>query len=109
MKSVTFMILSLSLCCSCTTTRNINTKNDCIENLQFKKAFLRNIENVENLLMKDQNQSFQNSLKFISKYAPVSLEDMLNYSHTYPLESFKKDKEAWLKWYEDNKCKNIKN
>jgi len=86
MKSVTFMILSLSLCCSCTTTRNINTKNDCIENLQFKKAFLRNIENVENLLMKDQNQSFQNSLKFISKYAPVSFEDMLNYSHTYPLE-----------------------
>ena len=108
MKYVSFMILSISLCYSCATTRNINIKYDCIENLQFKKEFLWNIENVENLIMKDQNQSFKNSLKFISKYAPVSFEDMLNYSHTYPLESFRKDKEAWLKWYEDNKCKNIK-
>ncbi|MGD0343150.1 MAG: hypothetical protein ABSA76_15725, partial [Bacteroidales bacterium] len=93
MKYVSFMVLAISLCYSCSTTRNVNTNNDCIENMQFKKEFFWNIKNVENLLTKDQNQSFQNSLKFISKYAPVSFEDMLNYSHTYPTESFKKDKE----------------
>ena len=75
--------------------------------MEFKKEFFGNIKNVENLLTKNQNQSFQNSLKFIAKYTHVSYEDMANYARTYPIESFKKDKKVWLKWYDDNKCKNI--
>jgi hypothetical protein len=32
---------------------------------------------------------------------------MLNYSHTYSIPAFEKDKGGWLKWYEENKCNNI--
>ena len=79
----------------------------CNENLEFKKVFFQNIQNVENLIYKSQNESFHNSLKFISKYTKVSWESMANYSRTYPSGIFEEDKLVWLKWYEENKCGNI--
>ena len=44
------------------------------------------------------------SLKFISKYAHVSFDSMANYARTYPIGIFEKDKEGWIKWYNENKC-----
>jgi hypothetical protein len=79
----------------------------CVENLEFKKVYFENIQNVENLLMKQQNESFHKSLKFISKYSKVSFEKMLNYAHIYPGSTFESDKIVWMKWYEENKCNNI--
>lgn len=105
MKKIIIIVLISILNFNCSSVSNI--KNDCIENLAFKKDFFLNIENVENLLTKNQNQSFHNSLRFISKYTKVSWESMLNYSGTYPVGKYRKDKQVWLKWYEDNKCNNI--
>jgi len=31
----------------------------------------------------------------------------MNYARIYPPQALERDKEAWIKWYEDNKCKNI--
>jgi hypothetical protein len=58
--------------------------------------------------MNTQGKAFKNSLKFLSKYVHVSFESTLNYANIYPVDAFKKDKENWLKWYESNKCNNIK-
>ncbi|WP_294732520.1 hypothetical protein [uncultured Flavobacterium sp.] len=58
-------------------------------------------------MTKVKNESFDSSLKFISKYTHVSFNSMNNYARTYPLGIFEKDKEGWLKWYEENKCNNI--
>jgi hypothetical protein len=79
----------------------------CNENLEFKKAYFENIQNVDNLITKHQNESFKKSLNFISKYSKVSYESMANYAGTYPYGAFEADKKNWLLWYEDNKCTNI--
>lgn len=73
----------------------------------FKKEFFQNIENIERLITKSQNESFKNSLNFIGKYTHVSFEDMLNYASTYPINSLERDKKVWLNWYNANKCNNI--
>ncbi|MWB94191.1 hypothetical protein GON26_07440 [Flavobacterium sp. GA093] len=80
---------------------------DCNENIAFKNTYFENIKNVENLIYKEQNESFHNSLKFISQYSHVSYESMANYSRTYPGGIFENDKKLWIKWYEENKCNNI--
>ena len=80
---------------------------DCNENIAFKNTYFEHIKNVENLIYKEQNESFHNSLKFISKYSYVSYESMANYARTYPGGIFENDKKLWIKWYEENKCKNI--
>lgn len=79
----------------------------CNENLKFKTEFFKNIENIESHITTVKDESFDNSLKFISKYTDVSFESMMNYARTYPIGAFEKDKEVWLKWYEENKCQNI--
>ena len=57
--------------------------------------------------MKSKGNHSETSLKFIGKYTDVSFESMSNYARTYPVGIFFEDKKVWLKWYEDNKCKNI--
>jgi hypothetical protein len=107
MKNI-LITLILSLLFSCSSTRTFQTNGNCVENKEFKKCFFSNIENIENNTTKTQDQSFKNSLKFLSQYVHVSFESTLNYANTYPVGTFKKDKENWLKWYEENKCNNIK-
>ncbi|PKH50939.1 hypothetical protein CXF68_09695 [Tenacibaculum sp. Bg11-29] len=92
---------------SCSSSKQSLKKTSCNENLNFKKAFFENVENVENLIDKNQNESFRNSLNFIGKYTKVSFESMTNYAGTYPIGIFEKDKKEWLEWYEKNKCMNI--
>jgi hypothetical protein len=100
-------IVLLSLSCSSTKKIKSENKTTCNENLVFKKQFIDNIKNVENLILEVQGDSIKNSLKFIGKYTHVSFETMMNYAHTYPYGVFLEDKKVWLKWYEENKCKNI--
>ncbi len=102
-------IALIFLCFSCSTTKkSIETQSSsCKENLKFKTEFFNNIKNVENQITKEKDETFDMSLKFISKYSHVSFESMLNYSHTYSIPAFEKDKGGWLKWYEENKCNNI--
>lgn len=93
--------------CASSNKKNLAEDKTCNENLAFKKAYFENVQNIENLIDKEQNESFHKSLKFISKYTKVSFESMLNYAHTYPYGVFEKDKVKWLKWYEENMCENI--
>lgn len=79
----------------------------CNENLDFKLEFFNNIKIIDNLIYVSQNEKFHNALKFISKYSHVSSESMLNYARLYPGGIYEDDRKVWIKWYEDNKCKNI--
>lgn len=54
-----------------------------------------------------QDSTFRKSVIFISNYAPVSVENIMNYARIYPTGVFKEDLKNWLQWYEENKCKNI--
>ena len=104
-----FKSIFLLLCVSCSTLnkqRQIKTEA-CNENLKFRNVYFDNIQNVENLITKEQNESFHKSLKFISKYTKVSFNEMLNYARIYGYSTFERDKIGWLKWYEENKCSNI--
>jgi hypothetical protein len=58
-------------------------------------------------MTKEKDETFDVSLRFISKYAHVSFESMANYAHTYPIGVFEKDKDGWIRWYNKNKCNNI--
>jgi hypothetical protein len=113
------------LCISCSTkNKQIEAQNSkCNENLKFKWEFFKNIKNVEDYFKLESNaknfdeyertmtgekkKAYEASLKFISKYAHVSFESMANYNRSYPIGAFEKDKQGWLKWYEENKCNNI--
>ncbi|TRW22986.1 hypothetical protein FMM05_14910 [Flavobacterium zepuense] len=103
MKNIYIVIISLFfLYC-----KPINNANNCTENSQFKKQFFSNINYIEKNISVKQDEQFRTSLKFISKYAYVSYDSMLNYARTYPIGIFEDDKKGWLKWYDENKCSNI--
>lgn len=96
---------------SCVTKNNDlkyqNTNLNCNENKTFKKEFYKNINVVDSLIYKNQNDQFNKSLLFISKYTNVSFESRLNYARLYPNGIYEKDRKSWLEWYEKNKCNNI--
>lgn len=103
-----FFIVFFCLSCSITKKRaSYNENSQCIENEKFKNEFFKNIDIIDNLINKNQNEIFHKSLKFISLYTPVSFETMLNYGSIYPYGTYEKDKQIWLDWYEKNKCNNI--
>ena len=79
----------------------------CIENDKFKEEFFRRINIVEQNLPLNQDSLFRSSLIFLSNYAPVSFYETINYARIYPLKALERDKKVWIKWYEDNKCKNL--
>jgi len=80
---------------------------DCKENLEFKKEFFSNIKIIDSLIFKNQNQQFNKSLGFISKYSHVTFESKANYTGRYPGGVYEKDRKIWIDWYEKNKCTNI--
>ena len=104
--SLTFrVLLCATLFLNCTSSKVQN----CNENFAFKKAFYRNIEQVENYVVGNGNRlEFKKSLEFLSKYVRVSNEKMLNYDNSYTtIADFKQDKKDWLDWYEKNRCNNL--
>ncbi|GGD21325.1 hypothetical protein [Flavobacterium orientale] len=82
-------------------------KNDCHENIEFRETFFNHVDNIKNNIAVSQDLKFRESVIFISNYVPVSLNQILNYSRTYPLGVFEKDRLKILEWYEENKCNNI--
>ena len=113
-------ILLLLFFFSCSTLKKSPV---CNENLAFKKEFLKNIKIIEDyfidsmkvsnfdeyelLLTEERHKTYKLSLQFVSKYTHVSYDMMSSYDGSYPLGVYEKDREGWLKWYEENKCKNI--
>ena len=89
---------------SCSVNKNVQ----CVENKEFKVKFFSHIRYIEKNISVKQDKNFLNSLIFISKYTHVSFNERMNYAKSYPLGVFYKDKVIWLKWYEDNKCNNIR-
>ena len=107
-KSFVIIMFLLFVACSPTNTKSVVEDKPCNENLAFKKVYFENIQNIENQMTKVKNDSFDISLRFIAKYSHVDFASMANYARTYPYGVFLEDKVNWLKWYEENKCKNIK-
>jgi len=101
-----FLIL-LPIIFSCSPFRSGNKNIGCIENDKFKEEFFIRINIVEQNLSLKQDSLFRNSLIFLSNYAPVSFYETMNYARIYPPQALERDKKVWIKWYEDNKCKNI--
>ncbi len=89
--------------------QNRKATDTCIENIAFRDTFFRSIENIENFQLGKTNFGFTDGIDFLSNYVKVSTEEMLNYTKKYTnYKVFKLDKDNWLKWYEENKCSNIK-
>jgi hypothetical protein len=103
MKKILILLLPIMISCSALGLKQF----DCIENRKFKKEFLKKINYIESHIFSYQDSTFRNSLIFISNYAPVSFNETMNYARIYPPKAMEKDKIVWLKWYEENKCKNI--
>jgi hypothetical protein len=103
MKKILILLFPILICCKSTTVN----KSVCDENLKFKKIFFYHIHYIENNIAVSQDSKFRQSVIFISNYAPVSLEQIMNYSTTYPIGVFEQDRINWQEWYEENKCKNI--
>jgi hypothetical protein len=82
-------------------------KSDCNENMKFKEMFFHHVEYIENNIGAVQDAKFRQSVTFISNYAPVSVDSIMNYAMSYPIGIFQQDKIKWIEWYEENKCKNI--
>lgn len=82
-------------------------KKNCDENLNFKELFFEHIENIDKRITISQDRKFRESVIFISNYAQVSVNTIMNYSRTYPYGIYQKDRKLWINWYEENKCKNI--
>ena len=101
-------IVWLLLCLSCSSLKKSDAfQNHCNENLNFKERFFYHIGNIDNNISVAQDAKFIESVIFISNYAPVSLDQIMNYSRTYPIGVYEKDRLNWFNWYEENKCKNI--
>ncbi|MEP6262489.1 MAG: hypothetical protein ABJ092_12990 [Gillisia sp.] len=81
---------------------------DCDENPEFKRIYFDHLSTIHKYQEGEgQKPDVENSLRFVSRYAPVSFESRLNYAGVYPPDVYKKDRAGWLEWYEVNKCKNL--
>lgn len=111
MKNAVFIILVIfsMLSLQCSNLKN-SPINECKENIEFKDVFMSHIANVENYTLQKEfdKRKFNDGIKVLSKYCHVSEEELMNYANEYTNSIvFYKDKEGWLKWYEENKCNNI--
>ncbi|VXB14410.1 MULTISPECIES: hypothetical protein [Chryseobacterium] len=109
MKKISILITGLFLinCSSIYPTQSFNSDNGkCTENFNFRKEYFYHIKIIDSLVEK-QNKQFTKSLLFVSKYAHVSAESMLNSTGTYPIGVYEDDRKDWIEWYEKNKCNNI--
>jgi hypothetical protein len=107
MKYIYILIISLILL-SCKSTNSNNSIVNCNENIEFKETFFYHIKYIENNISISQDSIFRESVIFLSNYAPISINHIMNYSRTYPVGIFEKDRIKILEWYEENKCDNIK-
>lgn len=113
MRQIIYSLILLLILMNCYSSNHkqnnsfIINNEKCAENLDFKKEYFFHIGIVDSLVSKSQNKQFEKSLLFISKYANVSAESMLNYARSYPIAVYKEDRKGWLDWYEKNKCKDI--
>ncbi|RZA01873.1 MAG: hypothetical protein EOP47_09065 [Sphingobacteriaceae bacterium] len=88
----------------------------CKENLKFKTQFFNHIATVEKYVNEHaraakftiKDRAFKNSLQFLSKHTKVSADEKPNGVNYFGLQTLKSYKDQWLKWYEDNKCSNLK-
>ncbi len=92
---------------SCKSPGNTKDENNCLENTQFKEKFFYHIKNIDNNISVLQDSKFKESVIFLSNYAPVSTNSIMNYSRSYPIGIFEKDRIKILEWYEESKCNNI--
>lgn len=94
-------------------------KKKCLENLEFKSEFFKQVELIENFT-KDQNglsevnqniseQSFLKAEEFVAKHTGVSITGIYNYQLGYAsFESYMVQKKKWLSWYNKHKCEYLK-
>ncbi|GGP06743.1 hypothetical protein GCM10010992_27840 [Cloacibacterium rupense] len=110
MKLTLYNLLLFFLFSCVVKNNNVKSQNknlNCNENKIFKKEFYRNINIIDSLIYKKQDEHFKKSLLFISKYSHVSFESMANYARIYPGGIYKEDRIRWIEWYERNKCNDI--
>jgi hypothetical protein len=89
---------------------------NCKENMKFKTRFFANIAIAEKYTEQSTgqtrtvtNKQFLNALKYIARYTLVSVRtDLKDQSVYYGRVPFANEKARWLKWYEANKCRNLK-
>lgn len=99
------LIIVIPILISCKATTHINS--DCNENIKFKEMFFYHAKYVENNIGVLQDSVFRKSVIFISNYAPVSVNNIMNYARSYPIGVFNQDRIKWMEWYDENKCRNI--
>lgn len=99
------LILVIPILMSCTSIKS--NKRYCNENEKFKEMFFYHIEYIKKNISNSQDSTFIKSVIFLSNYAPVSVDRIMNYARIYPIGVFEKDQIKLLEWYEENKCKNI--
>lgn len=113
MKS-TFLISLIFTIQSCYVQKQSKILN---ENVEFREHFFRSINNVEAYTLNKKNQDslqvdltlFKSSLSSIARFTEVDYSLLANYEFKYPnYEAFRKEKEKWIRWYEENKNKNLK-
>ena len=104
MRKILTIIISITILISC---KSVDTDSGCNENLKFKDSFFSHIKYIQQNVTNVQDSTFIKSVIFISNYAPVSTDNIMNYVRSYPLGIFKQDHEKWLEWYEENRCRNI--
>ena len=94
-------------CLGCSSSKNPSF-SDCNENSEFKKIFFAHLATIHKYQKGDGNKlDEENSLRFVSQYAPVSFESRLNYDGSYPGGVYEKDRAGWIQWYENNKCNDL--
>jgi hypothetical protein len=108
MKKTIIIYFVILLFLSCKPISDTKDGNKCVENTEFKEKFFYHIEYIENNISAFQDSKFKESVIFLSNYAPVSTNHIMNYARTYPIGIFEKDHIKILEWYEENKCNNIK-
>jgi len=113
MKNI-YLIVYICFLHSCYGQKQIIILN---ENKEFKEKYFACIDNVEAYTLNKENKDsiqvdlplFKESLSSISRFIKVDYTFLTNYDFKYPnYEVFKKEKEKWLNWYEENKHKNLK-
>jgi hypothetical protein len=105
-------------------------KEDCIENLIFKKEFSKNLLILDSYYDKklksiniasDKSITFQDkmdridkiksdyykALSFFSKYLKINYQYKGNYTSEIPYNIYIDEKKIWIDWYEKNKCNNL--
>lgn len=96
----------------------LGQNNDCKENRKFKRHFYAAMARIEEYTQitvngkegrPDQIQ-FEKDIEKIAVYTrSVTQQLLMNFHFGYgSYEAFQNERANWIKWYEDNKCSNLK-